>query len=460
MPVSPLPVDASPTKRPLPDKASQTRSKGIMRELYAPQLADRTAQGREKLANTLMAESRKLISNPVDQFVLLIGAIEASKEAGRLQLCVTASDELARNFEIDRVSVVVQALSEMKLATTPPNVATENLSAGITLFDELLADEAFVEATRLLMQLQTLSASSPAAKAAIQLRGRDLNYLRGIRDRLPSYLERLKVQPSDPEASLAVGRYYCISRGEWDTGLPLLAAGTNPELKSLASSDMARPTQSTRQASLGDAWWDAAAREPAGPAQNSLRQRAAFWYRKVLESGQPAGLSKSLIEKRLAEVVQAPTAQPTELLRTMKANEKVRNDAGVLALAKGGRIETLESFKTPVAFKVQLITDGKDMRFAYGADQIIFNWEMNANELRVDGGPANGRHKGGGAGRVPVNAWVTIDLIVQTDEMLIRVQGEERYRVKADFSKVNKPLTISAARGELRIKSLTVQPAP
>jgi len=55
---------------------------------------------------------------------------------------------------------------------------------------------------------------------------------------------------------------------------------------------------------------------------------------------------------------------------------------------------------TSVAFRVLAQTDSTNIRLAYACDDIIFNWENNANELRINGGPGGGKHKPG-PGAVP-----------------------------------------------------------
>src|SRR5580698_6122245 len=77
----------------------------------------------------------------------------------------------------------------------------------------------------------------------------------------------------------------------------------------------------------------------------------------------------------------------------------------------GQRLSTGCSFRPPVEITVVAKTDSTNLRLVYAADQIIFNWELDPTQLRVDGGPANGRHKRG-AGGIPVNQFVTVRWIV------------------------------------------------
>ena len=64
------------------------------------------------------------------------------------------------------------------------------------------------------------------------------------------------------------------------------------------------------------------------------------------------------------------------------------------------RLETTERYQPPVEITVVAKTDSTNLRLAYAADQVIFNWELDESQLRVDGGPANGQHRPG-AGHIP-----------------------------------------------------------
>jgi clan AA aspartic protease (TIGR02281 family) len=93
-----------------------------------------------------------------------------------------------------------------------------------------------------------------------------------------------------------------------------------------------------------------------------------------------------------------PATRPSiELLATMKGNvEHKRN--GAIVLVTGERIQTAKSYAPPVTFKIVAQTDSTNIRFAYAADHIIFNWEVDRSQFRIDGGP-RGRPTRSGRGR-------------------------------------------------------------
>ena len=81
---------------------------------------------------------------------------------------------------------------------------------------------------------------------------------------------------ADAARNLAVGRFRCFVRGDWDGGLPLLAKGSDDALRAAAERDLARPTEPAAEAPAGSGWWDAAD-QAKGPARDRLRARAVYW---------------------------------------------------------------------------------------------------------------------------------------------------------------------------------------
>jgi hypothetical protein len=296
---SPAPVAAA-ARRALPVKVDQEKSRKLLREVYAAQLADRSVAARKKLAAELLAEARKAADNPVDQYVLLGGAIEAGREASSIGICMQAADAMAATFEVDSLAVKADAVLRTNLALAGSQSAVvENVEAALELVDELMAVEEFATSVRLCAAIQPAASASPALRASTQQKARDAAMARSAQEKLPPHLERLRTSPLDPGACLAVGGYLCFMKGDWRAGLPLLAEGSNPLLKSAAAAEIAMLRNGNGHVEAGDAWWAAAEKEPAGPALTAMRQRIVSAYRQALTSREVSGLSRTRIEKRL-----------------------------------------------------------------------------------------------------------------------------------------------------------------
>ena len=117
-------------------------------------------------------------------------------------------------------------------------------------------------------------------------------------------------------------------------------------------------------------------------------------------------------------------------------------------------------YRPPIEITVVAKTDSTNLRLAYAADQIIFNWEINPSQLRVDGGPADGLHKDG-AGQIPKGKYVTIKWVVTTTHQSIYVNGQLRYRHDGDYSQIVRRVSVFPANGStVTVRSMTVKPIP
>jgi hypothetical protein len=147
-----------------------------------------------------------------------------------------------------------------------------------------------------------------------------------------------------------------------------------------------------------------------------------------------------------------PRAQADQIVR-----DSIQSDGGIV-LKGDDHLITPGRFRPPVEITIVARTDSTNLRLAYAADQVIFNWEFDEGQLRVDGGPANGKHKLG-AGRIPVNQDITIKWVVMRDQQSIDVDGERRFEDAGDYSGINRPVVVFPANGSVvTVRSIVVKP--
>lgn len=109
-----------------------------------------------------------------------------------------------------------------------------------------------------------------------------------------------------------------------------------------------------------------------------------------------------------------------------------------------GELRSLDLFAAPLEVEFRVKSTGADIRFGTcGADQIVFEWATRPSELRIDGGPANGRHIDG-KGRFPVGRFVTVKEIVTEDRLDILIDGEPRGTWFGDFRGRKAPIRVVA----------------
>ena len=142
--------------------------------------------------------------------------------------------------------------------------------------------------------------------------------------------------------------------------------------------------------------------------------------------------------------------------RHMKCTETMTSHKGIV-LKGSEKLISPDLFRPPVEIKIVAKTDSTNLRIGYAADQVIFNWEEDLNQLRVDGGPAG--HKAlDGAGRIPKNKYVTIKWMVTPEHQAIYVDNQLRFENCGNYSQLVAPVTVFPANGSVvTVKSITVE---
>lgn len=119
-------------------------------------------------------------------------------------------------------------------------------------------------------------------------------------------------------------------------------------------------------------------------------------------------------------------------------------------------ITTRATFKPPVQITIVAKTDSTNLRIGYAANQVIFNWEVDPQQLCIDGGPANGQHKAG-AGKIPTNKYVTIKWVVTDSKQSIYVDDQLRFEHSGDYSKIDNPVSILSNNSKVTARTIRVK---
>ena len=289
------------------------------------------------LARKLLEDGQKNV-NKAEQFVLFRCAGEIACEAGEVDLMLEAVDTIvAAGFDIQPYSAKAGLLKRLVAQSALGTSELSTVSATCVSFaEEAAANGAIGEALDVLdaakkspdkpiRQAQTAlstaklalrRARTPAekserekavgeaetaldtikpAQSALADCAKGLQRAQREREAIQADLGRLKTDPDDAKACLAVGRWNCFYQGDWDEGLKLLAKGSDDALKSLATEELAsKPAKAEDKVARGNAWWDLA-EKATGKVKAAMRSRAGHWYREALPDLAP-GLVRSKIE--------------------------------------------------------------------------------------------------------------------------------------------------------------------
>lgn len=140
--------------------------------------------------------------------------------------------------------------------------------------------------------------------------------------------------------------------------------------------------------------------------------------------------------------------------------DEIISSAGITLTSGQGwgiPLSTPCSFRPPVDITIVARADPTNLRIRYAAEQVIFNWEGDRTQLRIDGGPASGLNQPG-AGAIPIGQYVTIRWLVTPSSQDIYVNGQLRFHHNGDYSHIDRPVSVFTAEGSsISVKSIIVR---
>lgn len=231
-------------------------------------------------------------------------AKSSEQKAGRLSRALDVADQTATQFDVDAWKLKADAAKHALASARAADQRKQNLKATLELTDGLIAARQFDLAESLLEVVQGKLSRYDEGKLRPQIRDRteSVRQRRAMQDLAQRAAERLKSDPDNPKAHLALGQYLCLVEQAWDRGLPHLAKSDDANLREAASRERAASTAADRQADVADAWF-AAAQAKEGFTKTPLLQHAHDWYAKSVD--QVTGLSRVRVSKRIAEIEEA-----------------------------------------------------------------------------------------------------------------------------------------------------------
>ncbi len=340
----------TPAVAPVPDAAAINQATQLAHQLFKDDIdAAKTQPAKLDLAKKLLAQALDTKGDPAGKFVLLHMAQEYATAAVDPGVALRAIDEMSRSFQVDSLTLKLEAFTALAKLTLPPSQAKAFVDAAATAIDEAIAADNFDVAK----QLATVGVAvakrtkDPEMNKLMVSRSKDIDDLQAAFAGVNQALGVLDKQPLDPSANLAVGKFRALVKGDWDNGIPLLALGSDADLKAAAVEELtAADGTPDDQLKLADDWWKLAGASEPG-MKDRIEARAVFWYTKV--DPQLAGLVKLRVDKRLQEVVGRVFAR----VQTAVKGKKLNATSAAGAVGRGGSfVDLLDEGALLVGFEV------------------------------------------------------------------------------------------------------------
>jgi hypothetical protein len=310
---SPLGARGNDERAAVPEAAEISKAEKLVAELFGSEYAKTSAASRIALAGKLLEQAEQTTNDAVGRYVLLRDARDFAAKGGDALLAAKAADTLTTEYKLGdgAAHAPLAALADAPIAADKARTAAEVLlSAG----DTALAAGEWDEAIALLKAAGSTARKAKSFAMSNDAKSQLAQAEKGKAEaaKVQGQVATLKTNPDDPAANLAVGRYLCLVKHDWDAALPLLVKGASGPLKEAVDKDLkAAEGDDAAQLDAADAWYDLASRSSA-EVKASLQVRAQHWYQLALSAA--SGLTKAKIEKRLTEL-QTVAAGSTEKSR-------------------------------------------------------------------------------------------------------------------------------------------------
>jgi hypothetical protein len=286
----------------VPPAGELAKAEGLIKQLFKSEYAKTKAADRLALAAKLLEQGTETKDDPAARYVLFREASDIAARAGDPVLAMRALDELTAKFEVKAGEARIALAGVIVAGATTANSAAAATETLLAAADDARAGNDWPTNVALAKAAETASRKAGNTGLATSARARlkEAEMLQAEADKAKEHFATLKTSPDDETANLAVGRFYCLLKQDWDAGIACLVKGSDAMLKAAAEKD-ARAQSGTEvdKMSAGDAWYDLA-NPLAGDVKPALQVRAHYWYTRSVAD--LSGLTKTRVEKRIAEI--------------------------------------------------------------------------------------------------------------------------------------------------------------
>ena len=361
----------------VPATADQEVARTQLRDTFIRQFAAATTASRRRaLAQTLCEAAADYPPASLQHYIHLDESIRMSLRAGDWQQALKVIDQFCVNYAVEpgvrRAEAIeksveyVSAAKAKDLAVFAFGQSEQAADAGDYPAALRLASSADAAARKsrdreLIRKSQKRTQEIHAAHSAWQA----AEHARAV----------LKHSPDDERARYVLGRFLCLYRNDWPKGLRELAAGSQPEWREAATSELQNPEAASDQVMLAKRWLTLV--EAAGSvARRAGREHALVWLRRAVVhlTGQERSETEALIAETEASLDsdEANNSGESSTESTAKASSKKKS-------SKPDRSSPGEIIMTPITGG----EGGEPFKFVAPTDSVLVGVRIgNTNPIK------------------------------------------------------------------------------
>jgi WD40 repeat protein len=278
-PRKPLPplVKHSGPRVAVPDEAAVTAAESKVKKDHEAEYASEKPAEIRALAEKLLQQGLAQPA-PAVRYVMLRDARDLAAANGDLPVAMRAADEVANQFRAKVAEVKAVALEKAAKANLAPDAQEALALAALGAADDAEEDDDYATAERLVKIAQNAVAAQGGGPLAqgVEVRAKEVAEVRKAYEKVTDAVRTLATKPKDPDANLAVGRFYALEKGDWDRGWHYLGRGSDAKLKDLVHSELTIKRDYKARLALADRF-SAQAEGESGAAKTHLLLRVACW---------------------------------------------------------------------------------------------------------------------------------------------------------------------------------------
>jgi Protein of unknown function (DUF1559) len=314
-----------------------------LRNLYAEQIQDaQEDKDKTKLAKVLLKEALVMDGDPAGAYALQTAALRLAADAADATTLIDGIDQRVGRFEVDAynenavwILAFGQSAAQRVADTVDGKVlmrrAVRTIYAGIDDNDFVRA----ADVARITFRYTGQERGEKIPKLFNRLQTLTLSASREY-EKAREHLIAFREDPAKIDAGAAFGRFLCFIKGDWTAGLPLIAEGTNEDLRDLSKRDLKGAADYYNQIALGDSWWDMSERAKAGVYKQAARDRAVHWYKMAYEVV-PESLDRLHVKSRLDEADSEEGSSPIAVCQKLADELGVDLSESLAAIAHVGQ---------------------------------------------------------------------------------------------------------------------------